>query len=507
MNTHPTQVFVATEDSDILDGCRAVVSCLDHPVRVRPISGPAALPVGAAATDWLVIDDRLHGAAAEAWTTREREFAGGVVRLVGARPLEASALPETERTVLIDRDDVRWIERLTDVMRGAMLASASVSDRTMHERRRAVTRGAAPAPPPLATRPSDSSLSLLQLASRLHALSTDALVDVVFDELVPALGATRASLYGAEPEHRCLRLRRHTHSYDIDHVVDLDDGDGPMACAARAATCVVARDWNAVPPPDAPSRPYAERYRTTSSAVLPLVAADRLWAVLNLADREAGSVFDPSNDGPTLTGWAGLLGRAWANAVAFEDATRRADTDSLTGLLNARRFHEHLEHEVARAQRYGGALSLIVLDVNGLEHVNRTHGRTAGDRALAAVAACIVRAIRKSDQAFRIGGDEFAVVVTGAGQDAADAVATRICHAVRGQRIAASADGTEINLSVGTGRLAPAMEARDLLASAEASLYRRAQTTPSRHCSSYPPEERERQAPIHSRTRRAAREH
>jgi diguanylate cyclase (GGDEF)-like protein len=88
-----------------------------------------------------------------------------------------------------------------------------------------------------------------------------------------------------------------------------------------------------------------------------------------------------------------------------------ADHDALTRLLNRRAFVERLEGEIARAARYGRSFGLVVADLDRLKRINDRHGHSAGDTALVTFAEVLEGALRKSDAAFRIGGDEFAVLL------------------------------------------------------------------------------------------------
>src|SRR5436309_8374779 len=88
-----------------------------------------------------------------------------------------------------------------------------------------------------------------------------------------------------------------------------------------------------------------------------------------------------------------------------------AVTDPLTGLYNRRLFSESLEKELTRARRYGQQLSLVILDLHRFKEVNDKHGHPRGDEVLRATAATLKKALRTSDSAFRIGGDEFALLL------------------------------------------------------------------------------------------------
>ena len=88
-----------------------------------------------------------------------------------------------------------------------------------------------------------------------------------------------------------------------------------------------------------------------------------------------------------------------------------AATDALTGLHNRRLFDEYFEKEMNRAKRYGQQLAIVILDLHKLKEVNDRHGHLQGDQVLQIAAATLRRTLRNSDFAFRIGGDEFAVLL------------------------------------------------------------------------------------------------
>src|ERR1700732_5019484 len=88
-----------------------------------------------------------------------------------------------------------------------------------------------------------------------------------------------------------------------------------------------------------------------------------------------------------------------------------AVTDPLTGLHNRRLFAETFEKELNRARRYGQPLGLVTLDLHRFKEVNDKHGHPRGDDVLRAAAATLKKALRTSDSAFRIGGDEFALLL------------------------------------------------------------------------------------------------
>jgi diguanylate cyclase (GGDEF)-like protein len=103
-----------------------------------------------------------------------------------------------------------------------------------------------------------------------------------------------------------------------------------------------------------------------------------------------------------------------------------ADHDPLTRLFNRRAFVERLDEEVARAIRHGRSFGLVVADLDRFKRLNDRYGHAAGDAALVTFASVLSGSLRKSDIAFRIGGDEFAVLLAEAKEQGARQVVKRL---------------------------------------------------------------------------------
>jgi diguanylate cyclase (GGDEF)-like protein len=103
-----------------------------------------------------------------------------------------------------------------------------------------------------------------------------------------------------------------------------------------------------------------------------------------------------------------------------------ADHDPLTRLLNRRAFVDRLEGEVARAVRYGRSFGLVVTDLDEFKLLNDRYGHAAGDEALVTFANVLAESLRRPDDAFRIGGDEFAVLVAEATEEDTRQVVARV---------------------------------------------------------------------------------
>lgn len=103
----------------------------------------------------------------------------------------------------------------------------------------------------------------------------------------------------------------------------------------------------------------------------------------------------------------------------YESAREAALRDSLTGLGNHRAFQEAVARMVEGARRYGTAFSLVLIDIDEFKRINDTKGHAVGDQLLAEVGALIGASIRTTDAAFRVGGDEFAILLPHTDPDSA----------------------------------------------------------------------------------------
>ncbi len=175
-----------------------------------------------------------------------------------------------------------------------------------------------------------------------------------------------------------------------------------------------------------------------------------------------------------------LLVVAWLTyelGAALSSARRRADVlaagDALTGLTGRRAFIDMLQEEVTMAGRRGQTTALLVLDLAETRRINELYGQDAGNAALRLVADVLRRVLRQTDRAARIGGDEFAVLLSGADAGAAQLAAQRIRHALHATTLDVGARHLRCAVSVGLASVP--RDGRDgtaLLAAAERRLER-----------------------------------
>jgi diguanylate cyclase (GGDEF)-like protein/PAS domain S-box-containing protein/putative nucleotidyltransferase with HDIG domain len=151
----------------------------------------------------------------------------------------------------------------------------------------------------------------------------------------------------------------------------------------------------------------------------------------------------------------------------------RAITDSLTGLYDHAHFYQHLAQEIERSKRYNHGFALVMMDVDDFKRFNDSRGHQAGDEALRLVADCIRTGLRRSDLAFRYGGDEFAAILPHADSPKARAAVNRINERIA--RRVKKTDGraaAQLTLSAGIACFQDdGTTADDLVRVADAALY------------------------------------
>jgi len=159
---------------------------------------------------------------------------------------------------------------------------------------------------------------------------------------------------------------------------------------------------------------------------------------------------------------------AIVNALRFREVRQLADIDGLTRLYNRRVFHESLAREVARARRYERRLALVVFDVDDFKDVNEKLGHLEGDAVLAEVAARIRIAVRTTDIACRVGGDEFAAILPESTVADGVKLSERLQIAISSPPVIQIG---QLGISAGVAELAPFDDARSLFERADQALY------------------------------------
>jgi diguanylate cyclase (GGDEF)-like protein len=165
-----------------------------------------------------------------------------------------------------------------------------------------------------------------------------------------------------------------------------------------------------------------------------------------------------------------LFANHLTQAMALQSSRRRlsrlAATDPLTRLPNRRAFEARLGAELALSVRHGRTCALVSVDFDGLKAINDSQGHAAGDAALVELARTLRRTMRAEDSAFRTGGDEFALLLPGAGVEDASELVARIRAHLRARTTDVSAS---FGIAVGP---VDADDAAGLLKAADDAMYR-----------------------------------
>ncbi len=169
-----------------------------------------------------------------------------------------------------------------------------------------------------------------------------------------------------------------------------------------------------------------------------------------------------------VSSYAIVLGGALLdNARLFDQVQRLAVTDALTGLSNYRTLINVMESEVQRSRRTGRPFAILLLDLDGLKAINDRYGHLVGSRAICRLANILRVHSRAMDTTARYGGDEFAVVLPEAGEEAAALVGRRIC-----ERLAKDGEVPHVAVSIGAAVFPKDGETIDaLFNAADRSLY------------------------------------
>jgi len=197
----------------------------------------------------------------------------------------------------------------------------------------------------------------------------------------------------------------------------------------------------------------------THAMLLAQTGGRELHAMLRYGDRLAGALWRQRqrtlHTAETLRSYQQLR-------AEHEQVSRSADTDPLTGIANRRAF----DREITRRAAAGvGTAAVLVIDMDKLKPLNDTHGHTAGDHALKAIATVLTGQIRGTDLLARTGGDEFCAVLDMADSHSATQAAERMLHAVRGLDLAVS---VTVSIGIAAG---PDAAIRNTIDRADGAMY------------------------------------
>jgi len=260
--------------------------------------------------------------------------------------------------------------------------------------------------------------------SILGTFNARSILEQVCDRLSAIVRLDTIAISLSDPETRALRpiLARGVHA--AAHMEPWEPGQGglgPWVLAHGEPQLV----------PDELADPRVHQFETTgplegSLICVPLRGAGGTTGVITLERLGAEDRFD-EDDLELAQLFAAQVSIALRNAAAFRVKEIEAQTDPVTGLLNAGMFRSWLEQPAPTNASYG----LLMLDLDNFKDVNETMGHEAGTELLRRIARAITEVTRDSDQVYRYGGDEFAVVAAAPDAAGTTALARRIRSALR----------------------------------------------------------------------------
>lgn len=147
-------------------------------------------------------------------------------------------------------------------------------------------------------------------------------------------------------------------------------------------------------------------------------------------------------------------------------------TDELTGLSNRRYYESSYEKEFLRAKRYNSKLTLAIFDIDYFKKINDTYGHQCGDYILKQVSYAALQTFRKTDSVFRIGGEEFAVILSESDINQAIIPLERFRKTIETLDLKYNNENIKITVSIGACQLSDSiLRKEDLILKADTALY------------------------------------
>ncbi len=200
---------------------------------------------------------------------------------------------------------------------------------------------------------------------------------------------------------------------DLNVELPYSDEAGAFALVCREGeSCIFSVD-DYIPEEFRLKPPYSkiDRFRTKAFVIVPILkpGEKEAYGVL-AADRKYTRRGVSENDLLLVELLAEMAGSTISRIEMNRDLEKRASLDELTQIFNRRRWLESAEHALKTAKRYGGVLSMVILDIDNFKSINDTWGHQSGDRVLRETAAIIKEYSRESDIVGRYGGEEFVIL-------------------------------------------------------------------------------------------------
>ena len=280
---------------------------------------------------------------------------------------------------------------------------------------------------------------LIDLHKAISLLSLEQISSVLVDRLPSVFSIDYFTLFLYDQDKRKLNLMCHNHP-EIESSFSISLSSSPiMEATVLRGQYIREQDFSTSSYYRGADNPLFKKGYFVS---IPLMIEKEIVGLLNINDVGQDS-FDVG-DLDFILNLSEFIAMSISNAVLYEQTSKLAVTDGLTGITNRPSVEKSLRIEFERSKRYNSPLSLILLDVDHFKDVNDTYGHQKGDEILIAFAALLKKACRTNDIAARYGGEEFLMILPQSNAQGAFKIAER----VREEIMKISFTGNESNFAV-----------------------------------------------------------
>jgi diguanylate cyclase (GGDEF)-like protein len=230
--------------------------------------------------------------------------------------------------------------------------------------------------------------------------------------------------------------------------------------------------------------PLINLLKLKSFAVIPIVVKDKPLGVLIVSQSNLKRKITVEDFAPLLL-FANQVGIAIENAKLHKETKELTRIDELTKIYNQREFQRRLPEDIELTRRYAHFVSLAMLDIDDFKHYNDTNGHLSGDMVLKQLSQILMGNLRRTDSAFRYGGEEFAVILPATSTEGAYIILEKVRKEIENFPFPyrEKQPGGKVTVSIGIATYPiDAKKAQDLVSRADKALYRAKTTGKNRTC-------------------------
>lgn len=278
----------------------------------------------------------------------------------------------------------------------------------------------------------------------LSTLEQDILLHNVAEALRCNFNCTSAGLYVLDSSTGLLNLEAFAGPKHVEHILrnELEGGNSIAGHVSRTGSTVLTRG--------ASTHTLQEEENGCETHLFSPIKVDKgTVGVITLRSRNPQAF----RDGETsiLEALSGPLANAIQNAQLYEHAKQLSISDTLTELYNSRYLFQTLDKELARADRYGTLLTLVVLDIDNFRMINNRLGRPAGDQILKQFGKLLPTLVRQADIVARYGGEEFVILLPETPLEEATIATERICRIYENHQFRVEGVEEPVRITVSAG--------------------------------------------------------